>query len=151
MKTAFFRLTKTALLTAFMFIAFTMSAFAKPTDVSKYLVKQFQKQFQQAANVAWKTTDQFTSATFTLDGNNMIVFYNPQNDLIGVSKTITLQDLPITAVQAINMKYGNDKIVSVINFTDAEGISNYYIQIESNNRQIILKSDDQGYLSNYQK
>jgi len=59
------RFVKTTALAAILLISFTMSAFAKPTDVSKYLMKQFQKQFEGAANVTWKTTDNFTSASFT--------------------------------------------------------------------------------------
>lgn len=150
MKTTFNRFAKTIALAAFMFLAFTMSAFAKPTDVSKYLVKQFQNQFQNAANVSWKTTSDFTSASFTVNGEKVSVFYNNLNDLVGISKIIAVQDLPKTAQQTISSKYGQYNVVSVINFTDADGNGCYYIQLENNNKQTILKADESGYISNFQ-
>ena len=151
MKTMFNRLLKTTVLAAFMFIAFSMSAFAKPMDVSKYLVKQFQKQFQHATNVTWKITDRFTSATFTLNGDKVAVFYNNQNDMIGLSKDITVQDLPKAAQKIINAQYNNQKVVSVIDFTDANGSESYYIQLDANGKQTILQADDGGRISNFQK
>ncbi len=143
---------KTTALAAFMFIAFTMSAFAKPNDVSKYLVKQFQKQFQHATNVTWKTTSNFISATFMLEGDKTSVFYNTDNDLIAVSRDITVQDLPKAAKQVINKKYSNQNIVSVIDFTDANGNESYYIQLDGNKgKTIILQSDEAGRISDFQK
>ncbi|MDQ2753414.1 MAG: hypothetical protein M3R72_10375 [Bacteroidota bacterium] len=142
---------KKSLLSAFLFIAFTMSAFASNNDVSKYLVKQFQKQFQHATNVAWKTTSNFTSATFTLDGEKTSVFYNTGNELIAVSREITVQDLPKAAQRSLNKKYSNKNISSVIDFTDAAGNESYYIQLDGNNEKtIILQSDEAGNISDFQ-
>ena len=147
MKTKSFKNTSLA---AFMFIAFTMSAFAKPAGVSKNLVKQFQKQFRQAADVTWKTTNDFTSASFFADGSNMSVFYNTDNTIIGVSKEITVQDLPKAAQKNIDEYYSKFKVVSVIELTDAGGALNYYIQLKNERKQIILCSNELGYISNFQ-
>ena len=145
------RFVKTTALAAFMVIAFAASAFAKPTDVSKYLVKQFQKQFQHADNVTWKTTDRFTSASFNLNGDNVSVFYNNENNIIGISKVISLQDLPKAAQQVISTEYNKYTIVSIIDFTDENANENYYIQLQNNGKQIILQSDERGHMSDYQK
>lgn len=143
---------KTSILATFMFVAFTMSAFAKPNDVSKYLVKQFQKQFQHATDVTWKTTSSFTSATFMLDGNKTSVFYNTSNDLVGISRDITVQDLPKATQRLLNKKYAGQAIASVIDFTDANGSENYYVQLDkSNGKQIILQADEAGNVSDFQK
>ena len=143
---------KVSILSVFMFIAFTMSAFAANNDVSKYLVKQFQKQFQHATNVTWKITSNFTSATFTLDGEKTSVFYNTSNDLICVSRDVTVQDLPKAAQRTLNKKYSDKNITSIIDLTDATGNENYYIQLDSNNtKTIILESDLSGNVSDFQK
>ena len=142
---------KSSVLAAFMLITFTMSAFAKPNDVSKYLIKQFQKQFHHATDVTWKTTSNFTAATFMLDGDKTSVFYNTSNDLIGVSRDITFQDLPKAAQRLINKKYVDQNITSVIDFTDANGNENYYIQFDkSNGKTIILQADEAGSVSGFQ-
>ena len=151
MKTTVIRFAKTAALAAFIIIAFTMSAFAKPTNVSKYLVSQFEKQYRGASDVTWKTTSQFTSASFVLNGEKMSVFYNLQNDLMAVSKIIAVEDLPKAARQTINTKYGNYQVVSVIDYTNADGNESYYIQLENNNKQTILQSDESGHISDFQK
>ncbi len=144
-------LVKGSILSAFMFIAFTMSAFAANNDVSKYLVKQFQKQFGHATNVTWKITSNFTSATFTLDSEKTSVFYNTTNDLIAVSKEVTVQDLPKAAQRTLAKKYSNKTITSVIDFTDGNGNESYYIQLDSNNQKtIILQSDAAGNVSDFQ-
>lgn len=142
---------KTSVLSAFMFIAFTISAFAKPNDVSKYLMKQFQKQFHHAANVTWKTTSNFTSATFTLDGQKTAVYYNTTNDLIAVSKDITVQDLPKAAQRTISKKYSDKAVTSVIDYTDANGNESYYIQLDNyHNKITILQCDEAGNISDFQ-
>lgn len=145
------RVVKATTLAAVMFFAFTMSAFAKPTDVSKYLMRQFQKQFQPASDVTWKTTDRFTSASFEMNKQKVSVFYNNESRLIGISKFITLQDLPKAAQQEITTLYNVNAISSMIDFTDENGNESYYIQLVSDNKQIILQSDEQGHLSNYEK
>ena len=142
---------KVSILSAFMFIAFTMSAFAANNDVSKYLIKQFQKQFGHATNVTWKTTNNFTSATFLLDDEKTSVFYNTGNDLIGVSREITVQDLPKAAQRILSKQYRDKNIASVIDFTEANGNENYYIQLDSNKgKSIILQSDEAGNVSDFQ-
>ena len=151
MKTAFIRFAKTTALAAFMFIVFTMSAFAKPIEVKNYLVRQFKQQFSNASNVTWKTTSKFTSATFMEDGQQTRVFYNPQNELIGVSREITINEIPKKAQQVINARYNNYTVVSVINFTNADGQENYYIQLQTENKQFILQSDEYGSVSDFQK
>lgn len=143
---------KTSVLAAFMLIAFTMSAFAKPNDVSKYLMRQFQKQFQHATNVTWKTTASFTSATCMLDGDKTSVFYNNDNDLIGISRTISVQDLPKAAQKLLSRKYNGQTIASVIDFTEANGNESYYVQLDnSNGKTIILQCDEAGNVSDFQK
>ncbi len=142
---------KTTALATFMFIVFAASAFAKPTDVSKYLVKQFQKQFQNADNVTWKTTDRFTSASFDLNGDKVSVFYNNENNIVGISKTISLQDLPKAAQQALSTTYSVYTPTDLIDFTDADGNETYYMQLQHNGKQVILQSDVRGHVSDYQR
>ena len=141
---------KTIALTALMFAAFTISAFAKPTEVSKFIVKQFQKQFNQINDVTWKTTNEFISASFHTDGKKTSVFYNNDGNLIGVSKEVTLTDLPKAAQKTIDEHYSKFNVASVIEFTEANGTFNYYIQLQNERKQIILKADELGYISDFQ-
>lgn len=145
------RFAKTTAVAAFLFITIAASAFARPAEVSKYLMNQFQKQFQYADNVTWKTTDRFTSASFIVNGNEVSVFYNNENNMIGISKTISVQDLPKAAQKVLNTEYSKYTITSVIDFTDENGNESYYIQLQNNGKQIILQSDNSGRMSDYQK
>ena len=149
MKTTFIRFAKTTAVAAFAFIAFTTSAFAKPIEVSNYLAKQFEQQFRGASNVTWKTTSEFTSASFLQDGQKVSVFYNTSSELIGVSKIITTNELPRKAQQALANRYNDYVVVSTIEFTDGDGVVKYYIQLENNNKQTILQSDDNGSVSDF--
>ncbi len=152
MKTAFLnRLVKTIVLSAFLFMAFTMSAFASPVEVSWRLQNQFKQQFHNASDVRWKTTSKFTSATFTIDGEQTAVYYNPDNEFIGISKVIAVEDLPKAARRCLTERYSDYKVISVIDFTDADDVNSYYVQLEDGNKQIILQSDTNGRVSTYKK
>jgi len=152
MKTNFVnRIAKATTLAAFMFLAFTMSAFAKPTaDVNKQVMKQFAKQFTHASNVTWKTTKDFTSASFTLNGESVQVFYNNSNNLICVSKVVTVEDLPKAAKQTLETKYSDYKVISVIDYTEPDGTLSYFIQLENGKKKTILKSDEYGFTSQFE-
>lgn len=149
MKTTFIRIAKASAVAAFMFIAFTTSAFAKPIEVSNYLSRQFEQQFRGASNVSWKITSQFTSATFMQNDQKVSVFYNTGGELVGVSRTIDVKDLPKKAQQVLNNRYSDHTVVSVIEFTDSDDVVRYYIQLENNNKQSILQTDELGSLSDF--
>lgn len=144
------RFVKTTVLAAFMLGAFAMTAAAKPVDVSKFLIKQFQKQFSSASDVTWKTTNEFTSASFVAKGEKTSVFYNNDGNLIGVSKEITVEDLPKAAQKKVDENYSKFSVKSVIEFTDASGTLNYYIQLQNERKQFILRSDELGDISDFQ-
>lgn len=152
MKTTFFsRLAKASGIAALLLIMATFSSFAAPIEVSKRIMQQFENQFTNAVNVTWKTTPQFTSATFFLDGQKNAVFYDGSNSLICITKEIFLEDLPKDAVKTIETKYSKFTVKSAIEYIDAEGNSNYYVQLQKGNKNEILKSDEYGTLTQFEQ
>ncbi len=152
MKTnSFSRFAKATAFAAFVIIACTMSAFAKPLDVNRYIMSKFQNQFKNASNVSWKESQEFTSATFIQNGEKTSVFYDASNNLISITKEISVEDLPTVAQETIATKYKNYTVDSVINYLDGNGIMSYYVKLNRGNKSIILKSDIYGYLNFFQQ
>ncbi len=151
MKTAFFsRFAKASGFATLLMIASAFSAFANPVDVNKRIMQQFQNQFKNVTNVTWKSTPQFTSACFILDGVKTSVFYDGSNSLLCVTKEIFKEDLPKEAIKTIDSKYSKFTLKSAIEYIDADGNSSYYVQLQKGSKEQILKSDELGSLSEFE-
>ncbi len=143
------RIAKNTLLAATLFVAFTASAFAKPLTVNTQLKQHFEKQFKNATDINWKTTDLFTKVSCTVDNQRTDIFYNSNDEFLGTSVAVYLESLPSNAVQTILKKYSDYTVNSVIKFTEAGGIVSYYAEVEKNNKTMVLKADTEGYVSVY--
>lgn len=143
------RIAKTTLLATCMFVAFTASAFAKPFTVDALVKQHFEKQFKNATNISWKTTDLFTKVSCTVNNQQTDIFYNNNDEFVGTSVAVYLESLPTNAIQTILKKYSDYTVNNLIRFTDAGGAVSYYAEVVKKDRTIVLKADSEGYVSVY--
>jgi len=90
---------KKLIIAAFIAVAITGSAFAKPIEVtaetvSYRVLNSFKADFADAENVSWKVDKDFVKASFILDDEKMEAFYNTDGELLATSKAVAFDKLP---------------------------------------------------------
>ncbi|MES2002944.1 MAG: hypothetical protein V4450_00380 [Bacteroidota bacterium] len=130
---------KKLFIAALIIVAAGTSAFAMDANKVDYQVKRnFEARFNGAQNVKWSAKDDFFKASFTYAEENVEAFFNQDGDLIGTSRKIDFERLPLSAIQKIKKEYASYKVAESIEF-DQDGDRSYYVSLEDGNKQQILQ------------
>ncbi|HWB24009.1 MAG TPA: hypothetical protein VG738_00950 [Chitinophagaceae bacterium] len=134
--------------TAIAALAITASSFAKePETVSMRAKNQLTAEFKDAKNVHWQAKNNLLEASFEWNGQKLQAFYNQDGDEIALSREITLDRLPVKALQAVNEKYSGYKTTEAIEFNSTEVGLSYYLSMENGNKKVILNVSPEGTVS----
>ncbi len=119
---------------------FASSAFAMgPENVSPKVKAAFENDFSKASKVNWEKTNDFYFASFTFNNEKIDAAYNEAGELVGTSRRISAEQMPLSITLAIASKYaGYELDKSAVELT-YEGQTRYYITAENDNRVIKLK------------
>ena len=140
---------KKLFIAAIITVAAGTSAFATDGNKENYKVKNsFEKQFADAQNVTWGTSENYIKASFTLLDEKVEAFYGKDGDLIGLSRKVDLKSLPLNAIQKIKKEYASYKVTDTIEF-DQDGDKSYYVSLEDGNKKQILQVSLYGNISVY--
>lgn len=135
---------------ALLAVAVAGSAFAADTKISSAVLSSFKNEFKQASNVSWKTGAGYTKASFTLDNQQMEVFYNAEGNVIASSRNIGLDELPVRAKRNFSKHFTGYTVNQAIKI-DGEDEKAYYISAENEKESVIVKIDDADAMSIFQK
>ena len=125
-----------------------VSAFAKePETVSAKAQKQLSIEFKDAQKVSWSTKAKLLEATFEWNGQKLHTFYNDEGEQVALSREISMDRLPIKALQAIKAKYSDYKAGETIEFSSTEEGLGYYVSLENNGKKVILSVTPEGSVS----
>ena len=127
-----------------MMIAANSFASAGNEVVDKKIAEAFTKTFAGATAVKWNTTNQYTKAEFVLDGIYRSAFFAPDANLMGLSRNLTTQELPLELSDELKSAYKNYWVTELFEYVTAEEGS-YYITLENADKIIVLKSDFNGF------
>lgn len=137
-------------------IALGTSAFA--ADNNKKLsfkgASHFTYAFNDVKEVSWTSEeDKFEKASFVRGGVQTDVFYTPQGELIGTSKTFAFDKLPKTALYTITTKYTYPtyQLQECIEFINANGDVNYYLSMDKADEKLVLEINKYGNVSVFSK
>lgn len=131
--------------TALLAVSVVVSAFAAD-KINSVTVNNFEAAFKKASNVSWITRKDFTKATFVLNSVRMEALYSLDGDLIGTSKGVTLEELPVNAKRNFAKKYNSYTVREAIRFEgNDEGA--YYISGENEKQSVIFKVSDHNQVS----
>ena len=119
---------------------FAISAFATdPAKVSLKVKAAFENDFSKASRVNWEKTSDFYFASFTLNNVQVDAAYNEEGQLVGTSRRISLEQLPLNISMALAEKYeGYQLNESVVELT-YEGLTRYYVNAENKDQVLKLK------------
>ena len=141
---------KKLFITALLAIAVAAGVFAAPAKVSSSILANFNAVFKNADNVSWLVTKDYTKVAFTSGNTKMEVFYNYKGDVIGTSKSICLDELPVNAKRPFAKLFAGYNVKEAIRFEGFDETS-YYISGENEKESVILKVNDHKQVSVFKR
>jgi len=142
---------KKLLIAATMLVAIATSSFASGNAANNKAARNFSTDFKDAKNVTWKTGEGYIKASFVWNDTNMESFYNEDGELIGSSRAIDINALPVKALKTIKEKYSDYTTAESVEFDSVEDGICYYISEVKDNTKVILKVTSLGDVSVYKK
>jgi hypothetical protein len=124
-------------------VAITLStqvslAASSPVPASM-ITADFQKNFTNAAEVQWHHAENFTRASFVLDGQYLNAYYSPEGELIAVMRNILSSQLPLNLLLDLKKKHGTmwiSELFEVVNGSE----HHYYVCLENADEKLVLKA-----------
>lgn len=137
---------KTALTAIVMLLVST--AIADPgADVTAKVAAAFQQDFSRASSVTWKEKSEFYFASFQLNGVSVDAAYNAEGELVGTSRKIAFEQVPLAVSMELAKKYKDYSISSTVVELNFEGQTSYYIDVQDNSQSLCLKASSNGDIS----
>jgi hypothetical protein len=127
-------------------VSFMTSAFAEGTKVSYTVLSNFKSQFKNVSDAEWTTGDGFIKATFVHNDVRTEAFYSPTGDMIGTSKGVTLDQLPVQAKRNFSKRYDGYNVTEAIRFEGTDEAA-YYVSAQNEKESVIVKVADNNEVS----
>jgi len=118
----------------------SVSAFAtEPEKVTPVVKAAFENDFAKATMVNWQKTDNFYFASFTLNNVSIDAAYTETGELIGTSRTILAEQMPLRVSMAIAEDYKGYEVDKTVTELTFEGVTRYYVSLTGKTQVIKLK------------
>jgi hypothetical protein len=119
----------------------TLSAFAGEVEVNPKVLNAFNNEFKTAKNVEWSVGTDYFRATFTYNDKHVYAYYDVNGELLGLSRFISPDDLPLALQGNLKKTYGDYWISDLFEVANDEGTT-YYVTVEDADAKIVLKATD---------
>jgi hypothetical protein len=136
---------------ALMVITIASSAFAGDNNLDFKGADAFKKSFPQASEVSFTVKKEFTEVNFTWHNLKLQAFFDRQGNYIGLSRDISVQDLPLSYVMSINKQYKDFEITEAIEFDHSENGLSYYVTVVKEDKKYVLNVATDGSISVFKK
>jgi hypothetical protein len=137
-------------------VALGITSFANRNEDNKKLFNDLTNAFKNASHaqssVQWLTTGNYREATFVFKGKSIFAYFNLENDeLIGFSRPLAVNDLPNEALTNIQKNYGDWAINEAMMFLYGDGRVNYYVNVNKGKNNIVFEITTKGKVSMFSK
>lgn len=99
----------------------------------------FKKEFATASDVKWEAAKDFVKATFRMNNQVMMAYYNPTGELLAITRNLQTTQLPINLMTDIKKNYGKAWVSDLFELTSNDETS-YYVTLQDADQTIVLKS-----------
>ena len=127
----------------------SISSFAKgpePEKVTPVVKAAFESDFSKATVVKWEKTDEFYFASFLLNNVKVDAAYTENGELLGTSRRISTEQMPLSISMALADKYNGYEIDnSIVELTFAS-VTRYYVTVSNKTHTVKLKCYSNGDL-----
>lgn len=125
----------------------SISSFAtEPEKVSPVVKAAFENDFSKASQVIWEKTNEFYFASFTLNNVKVDAAYTERGELVGTSRMIPADQMPLNISLAIAEKYEGYQTDNPVIELTFEGVTRYYVSISNKSQSLKLKCYSSGDL-----
>lgn len=138
---------QTILAAAALLVATSAFAANGPEKINAVVKKAFTQQFSAASNVSWEKTDDFYFAYFKVNNRELSAAYNENGELVGTSKILAAEELPLSVSLSIADKYCGYKVAKTATEITYDNETSYYISVENEKHTLKLKCLANGDIS----
>jgi hypothetical protein len=117
----------------------TLSAFAREEKVAPKVLDAFKNEFNTAKEVEWTVGTTYYMATFNYNDKYVFAYYNADGVLLGLTRYISSADLPMVLQNNLKKEY-SDYWISDLFEVAKNGVTLYYVTLESADKKIVLQS-----------
>jgi len=141
---------KITIILALVLTVSTSFAFTGPEAVNGQALTTFNSEFVGVTDASWTVNKDFYKVTFTMNHQTLSAYYNKAGEFMAVTKNISSVQLPA------NLKKSLKKLMNTSWITDLFEVTNYdetswYATIETADSKIVLRSDNGGKWTVFQK
>jgi hypothetical protein len=125
----------------------TISSFATdptPGNVTPVVKAAFENDFAKASGVKWEKTDEFYFVSFLLNDANVEAAYTETGELIGTSRSIKADQMPLTISLTLAEKYKGYEISDTVTELNFGGATRYYVTVSNEKQALRLKCFNDG-------
>lgn len=124
---------------------------AYPSErVSRKVLAAFKTEFTNAQDVEWETGNNYFRAAFTMNEQRIFAFYNVNGEMLSIARYISSVQLPVNLFADIKNDYSNYWISDLFEVSNSEGL-HYYVTLETAESTLVMRSDNGGSWSTYNK
>lgn len=127
-------------------IAVASSAFAGPGNVNVRVLNNFNAAFKNATGTTWSAAGNYAKATFIHNNIRTEAFYNTEGELIGTSKGISMDEIPVKAKRTFAKKFDGYTVKEAILFEGADETA-YFISADNDTGSVIVKVGENDQVS----
>jgi len=137
---------------AIMVITIVSSAFAGDNNALDFKgADAFKKLYPHATKVVYEVKKSYTQVNFSWNNIDLQAFFDKEGNLIGTSRNIGVNDLPLSYVRNINNDYDGYTITEAIEFDHAQNGLSYYVSVTNGERSYVLNVASDGTISVFKK
>ncbi len=109
------------------------------------ILKEFNKEYVQASNASWEIKATYYKVKFILNEQSIEAFYSFEGNVMGVTRNITFNNLPLHLQKEIKEKYTGYKITNLFELSTDNG-TEYVITFENHQERISLKGNTMNWV-----
>jgi hypothetical protein len=119
------------------------NAYANDVKVSSAALLSFEKSFGSAENIRWSQVEDLFKVQFSLEGQSLSVWYNEDGEQVAISRTISVDQLPIALKLSLQKNFSSYNITDLFEVDNNEG-NNYYVIADNTKTTLKLSSNLNG-------
>ena len=116
------------------------SVFAGEKEVGKRVLRAFQKEFIGAADVQWRTYDDYTRVDFTFNNVPLVACYSSDGIRLALIRNILFSSLPLALQFDLGKRYKGYWVSQLYELVNGEG-TQYRLTLQSADQMIHLRSN----------
>lgn len=117
-----------------------------PEKVTPVVKAAFESDFAKATVVKWEKTDEFYFASFLLNNVKVDAAYTEKGELIGTSRRIAAEQMPLSISVALADNYGGYEVDNSIVELTHQSVTRYYVTVSNKTETVKLKCYSNGEL-----